>query len=117
MKLRERRTPGNQISYIKNSSGTFTECDSRFSELFERFLKWIGRDGLRVPAWADGDAEHVQGEEEDGPHHAKPAGQEWGRECDINDVFRWWVGGVGVIIGGFQELCGAHPGDAHHAEN
>ena len=38
---------------------------------------------LLVPEGADGDAEQVQGEEEDGPHHAEPAGQEWGRECDI----------------------------------
>ena len=42
---------------------------------------------LLVPAGADGDAEHVQGEEEDGPHHAEPAGKEWSRE--INTVFRY----------------------------
>ena len=36
-KLRERRTPGNQISYIKNWSGTFTECDSCFGALVVLF--------------------------------------------------------------------------------
>ena len=46
-------------------------------------LQYIVGAVLLVPTGADGHAEHVQGEEEDGPHHAEPAGQEWGRESEI----------------------------------
>ena len=35
---------------------------------------------LLVPAGADGDADEVQGEEEDGPDHAKPTCKERSRE-------------------------------------
>ena len=71
-----------------NWSGKITECDSCFSELIERFLQCIGGVVPLVPTGADGHAEHVQGEEEDGQHHAEPAGKEWRRECEINTVSR-----------------------------
>ena len=82
-KLWERRVPGNLVSDIRKQSRKITECDSCFSEPIERFLQCIVCVVLLVTAGAAGDAEHVQGEEEDGPYHAELAGQEWGRECYI----------------------------------
>ena len=54
----------------------------------------------------------MNGKEQDGPHHAEPAGKKWGRKDDIIGC-----GQFGCVfcndVGGLQELCGAHPGPAH----
>ena len=51
-----------------------TNCYSCFSELVQSIFQYMRGFILLVPAGVDGHAEQVQGEEEDGPHHAEPAG-------------------------------------------
>ena len=96
-----------------------TQGDSWFSELGESIIQHPGVVALPVPAGADGDTGQVQGEEQDGPGHAEPAGQERGREGYFTIWWWWWwsICWVLMMISCFQELRGRHPGDAHHAQD
>ena len=87
-KLRERRTNGNPaFCCITKGDYISSQCDSSFSELIQSILQYFGGLALLVPAVVDGYGEHIQ------------------------------VGVVARMIVGFQELFGAHPGEAHQAEN
>ena len=74
-------------------------------ELVKSILQQVVVVVFLVQPGADGDADQVQWEEQDGPNHAEPAGQERCRECDL--ITRR------CKVGGLQELCCAHPGTAH----
>ena len=59
----------------------------------------------------------MQWEEEDGPHHAEPASQKRCREVHNITIYGCGVSTALSMIGCFEELCGAHPGEADQAEN
>ena len=46
------------------------------------FLEYVGWVFFLLHPRADGDAGQVDGEEQDGPHHAEPAGKKGGRKDD-----------------------------------
>ena len=86
--LRDRRTPANQVLLLNIESiqifiHIYTNCYSSFSKLIKSIVENMSVFVLLVPTGADGHAHHVQGEEENGQHHAEPTGQKWGRVSNI----------------------------------
>ena len=61
----------------------YTQGDSFLKEFVNSILEYVGWVLFLLHPGADSNAGQVDGEEQDGPHHAEPAGKKGGRKVEI----------------------------------